>query len=290
VGLTLRACAPGKVNLCLFLGPVRPQDGRHRLVTLFESVSLADELSLRTLEDGGDEVHCPGVAGENLVSAALAGLRARGWEAPPVSVEIKKRVPVAAGMGGGSADAAAALRLAVELGGVDPDWLAPLAASLGADVPSQLQPGLALGTGAGEVVQRLRPLAEHTLAIVPANGAGLSTAAVYRQADRLSLARPESQLAEREAALRAALAPGARLSAELMVNDLQAAACALCPQIDEALRALRAAGAEHAILCGSGPTCAGIWWGADARRRAQAAAARLRGRWPGATVAQPVGA
>ncbi len=143
----MRELAFGKVNLCLFLGPVR-EDGRHELVTLYESISLADELSLT--ESDADEVVCPGVNGPNLVSAALEGLRARGWGAPAVRIEIGKRIPVAAGLGGGSADAAAALRLAKRLAPVPDELVRELAAELGADVPGQLQPGLWLGTGAGE--------------------------------------------------------------------------------------------------------------------------------------------
>jgi 4-diphosphocytidyl-2-C-methyl-D-erythritol kinase len=288
VAVRLRALAPGKVNLSLFLGSVRAQDARHRLVTLYESVSLADELTLETLAGASDEVRCPGVSGRNLVADALEGLRARGWGAPAVRITIDKRIPVAAGMGGGSADAAAALRLAAALGGVDPDWLAPLAVSLGADVPAQLRPGLALGTGAGELVEPVAELAEHALVIVPLEGQGLSTAAVYREADRIGLTRSEPELGEREAALRAALAAGERLPADLLVNDLEPAAAALCPAVSGALRALREAGAEPALVCGSGPTCAGIWWEAGARERARRASAALRAQWPAASAVEPV--
>ncbi|MFZ0040176.1 MAG: hypothetical protein WAK93_02640, partial [Solirubrobacteraceae bacterium] len=88
-----RELAFAKVNLCLFVGPTR-EDGRHELVTLFESVSLADELIVSGRADGdGDEVLCPGVAGPNLVADALAALRADGWTAPPVRVQIEKRIP-----------------------------------------------------------------------------------------------------------------------------------------------------------------------------------------------------
>src|SRR5437660_5091326 len=100
-----RELAPGKVNLCLFLGGPRP-DGRHELVTLFESVTVFDELELEVLSQAAeDEVVCRGVEAPNLVAAALRELRARGWSAPAVRIEITKRIPVAAGMGGGSADA-----------------------------------------------------------------------------------------------------------------------------------------------------------------------------------------
>jgi 4-diphosphocytidyl-2-C-methyl-D-erythritol kinase len=187
--LRLSALAPGKVNLCLFLGGVRP-DGRHELVTVYESVSLADELVLTTLPGGEDQVVAPGVEGPNLVADALAGLRARDWAAPAVRVEVDKRVPVAAGMGGGSADAAAALRLARRVAPVSAAAIAELAAELGADVPGQLEPGVALGTGAGERVEPMFALAAHAFVFVPLR-AQLLTREVYAEADRLGLPRAD---------------------------------------------------------------------------------------------------
>ncbi|HEY6398887.1 MAG TPA: hypothetical protein VIX82_15675 [Solirubrobacteraceae bacterium] len=109
--MTLRRRAYAKVNLCLFLGSPR-RDGRHDLVTIMEPVSLADEVTIATMPDGPDTVICPGIDGPNLAGTALSALRSHGWDAPPVRVTIDKRIPVAAGMGGGSADAAALLRLA----------------------------------------------------------------------------------------------------------------------------------------------------------------------------------
>ncbi|MGH2854680.1 MAG: 4-(cytidine 5'-diphospho)-2-C-methyl-D-erythritol kinase, partial [Solirubrobacteraceae bacterium] len=100
--LPLRALAPAKINLGLFLGPGRA-DGRHELVTVMQSISLADELTLREAPPGSarDKVHCPGVPGapeENLAARALAAFRAAtGWDAPPLELRIHKRVPVAAG-------------------------------------------------------------------------------------------------------------------------------------------------------------------------------------------------
>jgi 4-diphosphocytidyl-2-C-methyl-D-erythritol kinase len=284
--------APGKVNLALFLGGAGSrEDGRHELVTLIESVSLADEVTLTAPSASGvDEVECPGVPGPNLAGKALRLLRAAGWEAPPVRIEILKRVPVAAGMGGGSADAAAALRLAAALApppdGID---LAELAAGLGADVPSQLEPGLWLATGAGEMLAPVPPIAPHELVIVP-SPATLSTAAVYREADRLGLGRTSAQLATLHAELRAALpaidtAP-ATLPETLLVNDLEPAAVSLCPSIAAALADVRAAGADHAFVCGSGPTVAGLFWGNG--RRAAVAATTLRPGHPDTRSVEPV--
>jgi 4-diphosphocytidyl-2-C-methyl-D-erythritol kinase len=279
----LVALAPGKVNLCLFLGPPR-EDGRHELVTLFESLSLADELTLETDVDV-DSVSCPGVPGPNLVSAAIDALRARGWDAPAVSIEILKRIPVAAGMGGGSADAAATLRLAAELAPGRPEEIALLASALGADVPSQLAPGLVLGTGAGDLVEPYEPLAPHAFVIVPRDVA-LATADVYREADRLGLPRRQDELSRLYAALLGELRPNARLPDELVVNDLEPAALSLCPAIGDTLEAVLATGADRALVCGSGPTVAGLYWGSDAAARAGAAAESAAG----AIAAVPVGA
>jgi 4-diphosphocytidyl-2-C-methyl-D-erythritol kinase len=284
----LVARAPGKVNLCLFLGPVR-EDGRHELVTLFESVSLADEVSL---EVGGstDRVVCPGVEGPNIAAGALAGLRARGWTAPAVAVEIGKRIPVAAGMGGGSADAAAVLRLACAVAPMDPEAMVQLAGELGADVPGQLAPGLVVGTGAGDAVEPAEPLAPHAHVIVP-QPFPLSTAEVYREADRLGLPRDRGDLSGRRAELRAAvLGGGVRLPAELFVNDLEPAALSLRPEIGPAIEAVRAAGASHAMVSGSGPTVFGVYWGEDAQPLAAAAAGALADRYPSTCAVVPVAA
>ena len=278
--MTLIARAPGKVNLCLFLGPVRA-DGRHELVTLFESVSLADLIEVTPVPAStGDQIVCPGIEGPNIVKQALEGLRAGGWDAPPVRVVIDKRIPVAGGMGGGSADAAAVLRLASALAPVGSDVVAELAASLGADVPSQIVPGVSIGTGAGDTVERRPPLAPHAFVIVPQQF-GLSTAQVYREADRLSLPRHESDLAARLREIRARSYPP-------FVNDLEPAALSLRPEIGRALDAVRKAGAMGAMVSGSGPTVFGLFTGPDAPIRAEAVAVGLADRYPEATSAVPV--
>src|SRR6476620_8814900 len=136
--------APAKLNLCLYLGP-RRDDGLHEIRSLFCPLTLAGRI---VVTDGErDEVICDGLEGRNLAAEALSGLRVRGWRHPAVRVEIEKRIPVAAGLGGGSADAGALLRLAAE----EVDGLGDLAAELGADVPSQVDPAFALVAGAGEV-------------------------------------------------------------------------------------------------------------------------------------------
>lgn len=300
----LRTLAPAKVNLGLFLGPVRPSDGRHELVTVMQSISLADELTLEPApgEARSDEVLCPGLVGPpeaNLAAAALRAFRAStGWDAPPVRLEIVKRIPVAAGLGGGSADAAAALRLARHASGLgDDELLRRLATELGADVPAQVSPGRWLACGAGEELQALRaPNAAFGVLVLPL-AASLSTAAVYAEADRLALAHTPQLLAERRQQLRRAFEHGAPLPAasELLDNDLQRAAVSLCPQIVEALGEARKAGADRALVSGSGPTVVGLFEAAaeaaiDGPVAGGHDAGELQRRVPAAIWARPVDA
>ena len=279
--------APAKVNLGLFLGGVRESDGRHELVTVFQSLSLADQLVGSEAEI--DEVLCPGVAGDNLAARAIAALRARGWDGPPLRIEIQKRIPVAGGMAGGSADAAAALRLALGFLPGRAEEVEAIATGLGADVPAQLLPGVSLGTGAGELVEQFPALPEHAYVVVPMPF-GLATADVFAEADRLGSARSASALAKLREFLQAALGAAGRLPAELIVNDLEPAALSLRPEIGGALEAVWGAGAEHVFVSGSGPTVCGLWWGIGAAARAAAAADSLRAEWPGALAATPVNA
>jgi 4-diphosphocytidyl-2-C-methyl-D-erythritol kinase len=253
--------APAKLNLCLYLGP-RREDGLHELCSLFEPLALGDPIAIEEAER--DEVICPGVEGDNLAARALAALRERGWNGPPLRIEIEKRTPVAAGLGGGSADAAAVLRLAQ---GEVAD-LEQIAAGLGADVPSQLTPALALVQGVGERIERLPEPAPHAVVLLP-DGGGLSTAAVFDEADRLGLGRDATELGELAQRLRAAGAGASPLAyPELLVNDLESAARSLRPGIGGALDALRAAGAPHALLTGSGPTVFGLFESLAAARSA----------------------
>jgi 4-diphosphocytidyl-2-C-methyl-D-erythritol kinase len=268
--------APGKVNLSLFVGAPRA-DGLHPLVSVVQAVTLADEL---TMEPGErDEVVCPGVDGPNLAATALAAFRARtGWDGPPQRITIAKRIPVAAGMGGGSADAAAALRLAAHAaGGAPAALLHELAVALGADVPSQLEPGRVLMSGAGEHVEPLPRPAPFGLVIVP-SAATLSTPEVYRAFDRLGGARSPAELERAAAAARAGEPPPP-------VNDLEPAARALCPAIDPVLADVRAAGARAAMVSGSGPTVFGLF---DTPAAARVATTWLAERQPRAIAAEPV--
>jgi 4-diphosphocytidyl-2-C-methyl-D-erythritol kinase len=294
-----RALAPAKINLGLFLGPLRLEDGRHELATVMQSISLADELRLAPAPSGagGDEILCPGVPGspsENLAARALRAFRvATGWDAPPQRLSILKRIPVAAGLGGGSADAAAALRLAEHASGLgDQRLLHELATELGADVPAQLAPGRWLASGAGERLQALpdpsRPLGVLVLALATQ----LSTGAVYAEADVLGLERDRRELEDLGNRLRIGLELGAPLpsASELLHNDLQPAAVSLRPEIAAALRGVGDAGAQQALVSGSGPTVIGLFAHANALGRAERAAAELSDRSPEPIVAQSVDA
>jgi 4-diphosphocytidyl-2-C-methyl-D-erythritol kinase len=254
----VRELAPAKVNLCLLVGPLRA-DGRHELVSLMQSIAVCDEVAI---EDGArEEVICPGVEGENLAAAALRAFRAAtGWDGPPQRIEILKRIPVAAGLAGGSADAAAVLRLLVHRSGLGGDLLLDLAAALGSDVPSQLAPGRTVVRGGGERVEPLGDAEELGVLVLPSR-LQLSTAAVYAEADRLGLPRSAAELA--------ALDPLAMIG----VNDLQQAALSLEPSIAEALELARSTGAHCVMVCGSGPTVVGLFDDVHAAERAATALA-----------------
>jgi len=273
--------APAKLNLCLFVGPTR-EDGLHEIASIFEPLDLGDELRVSEVDHGSDEVVCPDVGGPNLVERALGSLREAGWRSPPLRVEISKRIPVAAGLGGGSADAAAILRLARG----EVEGLRALSASVGADVPSQLQPRPCLVSGAGEVVEPIPPPADHGVVLVP-QSMGLTTAEVYAEADRLGVTRGDSELEVIRRQLRDAVVDGASPLAyrEHLVNDLQPAAISLRPEIEPVLAALTETGAEQAMVTGSGPTAFGLF---PARAAAERAAVELSSSYPDAVATGPL--
>jgi 4-diphosphocytidyl-2-C-methyl-D-erythritol kinase len=268
--VTIAELAYAKVNLVLRVGPPRA-DGLHPLCSLLASVDLADHVTVRAA--GGDRVDCPGVEGDNLATHAVRAFRGAVPSLPPLEVRIRKRIPVAAGMGGGSADAAAVLRAANRLSGfpLSPSQLRALAAGIGSDVPSQVEPRHALVSGVGEKVEPVS-LAPMSFALLPAQG--LSTAEVFCELDQL-----RGRSAGFDAALdpeplrRLAEAPLAELAAGID-NDLQRAAVSLRPELERAVASLRDAGALAAQVTGSGPTAFGVF---EDRSAAAAAAAALGG-------------
>ena len=291
LALPLRTLAPAKINLGLFVGPTRP-DGKHELVSVMQPISLADELTLESASDG-DEVVCPGVEGENLAARAIELFRqATGWRDGPVRLHIDKRIPVAAGMAGGSADAGAALRLVQAASGLgDGNLLLALAGELGADVPAQLAPARTLTSGAGELLEPLPdPFSPIGVLVLP-GAHGLSTAEVFAQADRMCPPRDMRYLADRREGLRSAFALAPALPAPaLLENDLQQASQSLSANVAPALAHALEAGAEHVLVSGSGPTVVGLFARANGPERARRAAAALSDRVPAPIAAETVGA
>lgn len=255
---------PGKVNLYLEVGDQR-DDGYHELTTVFHAVSLLDEVTVAnadmlSLEVSGEGAESLPTDERNLAWRAAELLAEHVGRAPDVAISIEKTIPVAGGMAGGSADAAAvlvAMNALWELGVPRRD-LHALGAQLGSDVPFALHGGTALGTGRGEELATV--LARNTFHWVLAFSAtGLSTPKVFGEIDRLRAAGDRNlppRLESPEPVL-AALASGdpAEL-APLLGNDLQPAALSLDASLRRTLRAGVGAGALAAVVSGSGPTCA----------------------------------
>jgi 4-diphosphocytidyl-2-C-methyl-D-erythritol kinase len=262
--MTTRVRTPAKVNLCLRVGPLR-SDGFHRVTTLFQAIDLYDELEI---EPAGEVV----VEGfdDTLVRRALAAL------GETRRVRLRKHIPVAGGLGGGSSDAAAVLRAL--RGDRSPNELHRIARSLGADVPFFLSGAeAALGSGRGDRIQPLPDFpGDHAFVLVP-HERGLSTGKVYA-----ATAPNELFLAvQGELFRRAHTARRPDQVAALMANDLEAAVLRLRPDVARALESLRGEGALRAMVSGSGPTAFGLFPDRDA---ADAAAAAI----PGALAAAPV--
>lgn len=276
------ARVPAKVNLQLSVGPPR-EDGYHDVVTVYHAVALFDEVTVTRADrtsvavtgEGGPAV--PLGPANLAVRAAVALAKAtgrRGRGAGGVKIEIRKRIPVAAGLAGGSADAAAALVACNELWqtGLSGGELAKIGAKLGSDVPFALAGGTAVGLGRGE--RLTTALVSGSYHWVLAFGAsGLATPDVYAACDRLRTARgardgqPRIPAPQLNTKLMAALRSGNPAAVgPLLSNDLQPAALSLQPLLRQALAAGREHGALGAIVSGSGPTCAFLAADADAAR------------------------
>ena len=259
VSVTVRA--PGKVNLYLRVGS-RRDDGFHDLLTVFQAVSLYDEITVTEADKLGVEVAGDDTAGvptddSNLAARAAVLLAARVGREPNVHIAIRKGIPVAGGMAGGSADAAAALVGCDALWqtNVGNDTLHDLAAELGSDVPFCLVGGTALGAGRGERLTTVLSRGRYHWVFAVASG-GLSTPAVYRELDRMRAERPELEPVGSDELLGALRAGEPRRLAPMLHNDLQAAAVRLKPALRRTLEAGHEARALGGIVSGSGPTCA----------------------------------
>ncbi|WP_208859285.1 4-(cytidine 5'-diphospho)-2-C-methyl-D-erythritol kinase [Mycobacterium europaeum] len=252
---------PGKVNLYLAVGD-RREDGYHELTTVFQAVSLLDEvtvrnadvLSLEVVGEGADKLPTDE---RNLAWQAAELMAEHVGRAPDVSIMIDKSIPVAGGMAGGSADAAAVLVAMNSLWelNVPRRDLRMLAARLGSDVPFALHGGTALGTGRGEELATV--LSRNTFHWVLAFADGeLLTPAVFSELDRLREAGDPPRLAGPGPVLAALAAGDPQQLASLLGNEMQAAAVSLNPRLRRTLRAGVEAGALAGIVSGSGPTCA----------------------------------
>ncbi|RSM42044.1 4-(cytidine 5'-diphospho)-2-C-methyl-D-erythritol kinase [Amycolatopsis balhimycina DSM 5908] len=254
---------PAKVNLHLSVDDLR-EDGYHELVTVFQALSLTDEVTVAATDEPGIEVYGEGEGSvptgpENLAWQAVEALAAHVGRTgePKVRVVLRKGIPVAGGMAGGSADAAATLVGLASLWSLDVtrDELAEIAAGLGSDVPFALYGGTALGTGRGE---KLVPvLGRHTFHWVLAfDSEGLSTPKVFGELDRLRAAGNPPRIGSHTPVVEALASGDPRQLALLLGNDLQAAAVSLRPELRRTLRAGVNAGALAGTVSGSGPTCA----------------------------------
>ena len=283
----VRASAPGKVNLTLRVGAPTP-DGYHPLVTVFEALNLRETVTVRTSKTPGVRVetvaYLPDGSVDEATTRAMADvdpathlavraarvlqrLAAAGpWAstAAGLSIRVDKRVPVAGGMAGGSADAAAALVACNELWdlGLGDEQLHAIGRSLGADVPACLAGGIALGTGRGDHMSVLREGDEagaeyqHHWVMLLAHE-GLSTPSVFREFDRVDAAGAPA-LADPTPEEITALCGGPEELRHCLVNDLQAPALRLRPELAETIAAATDAGALAVTLSGSGPTVAAL--------------------------------
>ena len=306
IGESLTVRAPAKLNLSLAVLARRP-DGYHEIESLMVPVSLHDTLVVRATETPGISLRVRSVGGlataegsvlagdvptdgRNLVVRAAEALAAEAGVTQGLEIDLAKEIPAGSGLGGGSSDAAAVLMAAARVWGLDwsPAQLAAVGARIGSDIPWFFAGGPAIASGRGEVLDSVTDIPP-VPAVIVRPVAGLSTAAVYGQCTPNSARRGDA------ARLAAALARGdGRATAALMHNALEAAARALCPDVDRLLEALARAGATAPRLTGSGSACFAL---ARTVSEARGIAARLEAQrrpdrsrlWPGVFVVRLCG-
>jgi 4-diphosphocytidyl-2-C-methyl-D-erythritol kinase len=261
---TVTVRVPAKVNLQLSVGP-RESDGYHQLVTVFQAISIFDDVTIKIGEQGsgvkltvsGDQIHGVPTDSSNLVVKAVELIADKFEIDIDVSIDIKKSIPVAGGMAGGSADAAATIVAIDELYSLDMtrEEMHSLASKLGSDVPFLLSGGTAIGQGRGD--QLTAALSRGTYHWVLAlSSVGLSTPAVYGECDRLRQGLDISEPQISDVLMQALLSADPSHVGKLLVNDLQPAACSLRPALRLILDVGQEYGALGAIVSGSGPTVA----------------------------------
>ena len=255
---------PGKVNLQLSVGPLG-SDGFHEVTTVFQAISLFDDVTVSegvsksgvTISVTGQTAHGVPADASNLAIRA-ANLMIKEYEIPAdLEIKLKKEIPVAGGMAGGSADAAGVivgLDSFYELG-LSRDEMEKIAAQIGSDVPFSISGGVAIGTGRGDQITPALAKGSYTWVLALSNQ-GLSTPAVYQECDRLreglSIASPQVS----EVLMQALRAGDAKALGKAVSNDLQAAACSLRPALRLVLDVGIDYGALGGIVSGSGPTVA----------------------------------
>lgn len=268
----LRLPSFAKINLSLrVLG--RRADGYHEIRTVFQTVTLHDEVALESLPEGQFELACDvgdiPIGDTNLVWRAAAALRERFGVRAGARIDLQKRIPAGGGLGGGSSNAATALLGLSYLWGIETNQneLAEIGVRLGADVPFFLTGGRAVGTGRGTVVQPLPDHADfHLLIVTPP--IAVSTAEAYAALGAPTLTKAESP----------ANLPISRESLDFsdslcqgLVNDFEPVVFRLYPKIERARDALISAGARGALLSGSGASVFGIFGSAESSEQAHAA-------------------
>ena len=255
---------PAKINLQLSVGP-REKDGYHNLVSVFQAISIFDDVTVKRADVGngitiaisGEQTHGVPADSSNLAVKAAQLVAKRFDISSDLHIEIKKSIPVAGGMAGGSADAAATLVALDALFHLElsREELHKLGSELGSDVPFMISGGTAVGQGRGD--QLTAALSRGTYHWVLAlSSVGLSTPAVYAECDRM---RAELEIAPphvSDALMQSLLAADAEAVGRALSNDLQSAACSLRPALSLVLEVGRDYGALGAIVSGSGPTVA----------------------------------
>jgi 4-diphosphocytidyl-2-C-methyl-D-erythritol kinase len=254
---------PAKVNLQLSVGPVSA-DGYHEIATVFQAVSLFDDVTVKVGEDGsGIQLTATGItSGVPLDSSNLAvraaSLMAERYDIPTdIAIHIKKEIPVAGGMAGGSADAAGVIvgiDALFDLG-LSRDELESIGSELGSDIPFSIAGGIAIGRGRGNELTSALSRGTYQW-VLATSGQGLSTPAVYEECDRLREGLEIAKPAISDAMMQALRSGDARAVGAAMSNDLQAAACSLKPALRLVLDVGTEYGALASMVSGSGPTVA----------------------------------
>jgi 4-diphosphocytidyl-2-C-methyl-D-erythritol kinase len=265
----VRVRVPSKINLHLGVGPLR-SDGFHELNTVYHAIALFDELTARpgdtlALTMEGEGAGALALDETNLIIRAARALAARTRQPAHARLHLRKSIPLAAGLAGGSADAAATL-LACDLlwgTGMSREELAEIGATLGSDIPFLLHGGTALGTGHGEAISPIlaRPTTWHWV-VALADG-GLATPDVYRKLDEMRAgAWAPAPLGDADKLMAALRQRDPEVLGAQLANDLQPATLALRPELADVLKAGSEAGALAGLVSGSGPTC--VFLAADA--------------------------